>query len=999
MQVTDVDKMLSSAPPKRLVNARKYVIVSKTERRLSEKSLNSPTSPKELKLDNAKQENIDSVDQNVEGVLKNDVEEVPCNCYSSVNTGEYDGTKSIDGDPMKKDIMEEADKVIQNQQKEMINGKQCATILKEDIPKSNENIVIEKRIAEVMENVTDDGPSGENFTGLITDTEDSISSKQTSKERIDLPKFKDAIHTADYKNFKQISRNPYNHRDSWDILEKSPIHEITKQSLCVDKGCLKRHPIEERQEKHQSWNILDLKTDDNMNFLIAPKINHTDKRHSSDISYLFQKYQKEKESMNRMNNINIGDSLSDFSEISSISDASSFEDIWHKSISEIEEPEFHFIGTMQTHQSAFSPLEYLSDDEIERLRKFQYDTESASKVNSPRLHNTSSQSSGVVTPITPIPPRISHVTAPIKVKETIVEDLPSPTKPTFVPEFFMFDESDLGNMVLAQAASAVRNRRKGSRRNVRGERKPTVTPCELNIDANKRKETKASDSGISDSTNNLSSAETKSSSFMPVKPPSCELTEVKRMTALCTEDTNEVVVLSKQNVETHEEYGYNYCSAPRPLSSRSRKSSTSTLQSKHSTESDKKRRHVNGNLTGNKINRNNHEHSSSMPNLNFVKRLSSEDLEIYDTDDFLSESSLLSETFFEQGSIVDDELYIYPSLHLRTSRNSTPKCHEDNSDSSGGESFSTEYHDNYSDLRLKESERTVYCGNPPCSKQQVMVGHERSLFTSCPACFTCYCSRSCRRANWQDHKRICFYGRISYYIRSLITRCEKEPKLNTQLHSLAAESFNIFGRGALFVNFDSATDAKIALVSKTTALTTSPVYTPEGNMQNDNAQNRHTRFLYQTLQDYDPEQEFVINISIVIGDSKEIPKKNRKSTVVRCARIPILPANTSTFGHNLSSYVIRTFSLPKTIGEDFISNMEARRYYCREISFGLKRCGVHLKTEYPDAYEKLCRYVEQGVVFLPLVLYGQRDGRNFKCILYPESVNKTEEAHGEGFLV
>jgi len=105
----------------------------------------------------------------------------------------------------------------------------------------------------------------------------------------------------------------------------------------------------------------------------------------------------------------------------------------------------------------------------------------------------------------------------------------------------------------------------------------------------------------------------------------------------------------------------------------------------------------------------------------------------------------------------------------------------------------------------------------------------------------------------------------------------------------------------------------------------------------------------------------------------------------------------SLYDNISQSYVIRTFTLP--ILDDNFNDRETRRYYCRELSFSLKRCGVRLKNEYNDCYEKLCAYVENERMFQPLVLYGKKDGRNFKCIIYPSDMHHTSEERGEGVMV
>ena len=315
--------------------------------------------------------------------------------------------------------------------------------------------------------------------------------------------------------------------------------------------------------------------------------------------------------------------------------------------------------------------------------------------------------------------------------------------------------------------------------------------------------------------------------------------------------------------------------------------------------------------------------------------------------------------------------------------------------------------ENYFIVYPDMSKETLLCGNPPCSKEQVPGKHGQDKFTSCPSCYICYCSRSCRHTHWPSHKQTCLVGFVNFYVHTFFRRCEKDPHVNEYLANLAHEAYQVFGRGCVMLRFQSPADIEFNALASGLNLSTQPVYKSVKKVISENKAHRHLNVLCQNIKDYDPEQEFVLSIYVWIGqmDHRNNTRDRAKCTaVVRSARISMGSVQRDGYDASILPYSIRTFSLPTCLyrGLDATeADIETRRYYCKEIAFGLKRYGVHLKSEYPEAYEKLYRYIDQALLFTPIILYGKRNGRNFKCILYSGKVEKTssDEFYGAGAFV
>ena len=305
--------------------------------------------------------------------------------------------------------------------------------------------------------------------------------------------------------------------------------------------------------------------------------------------------------------------------------------------------------------------------------------------------------------------------------------------------------------------------------------------------------------------------------------------------------------------------------------------------------------------------------------------------------------------------------------------------------------------------------RLIACAFGPCKNTDYAEWAQRSQFTSCVSCFTYYCSKECRKADWKVHKLTCYYGRINYYTKALVRRFETNSEINNKLSLVAVGGFQVYGRGCVHITFTSPMAAKFFLVSGTNAFVKDPVYAPLGDVTREGIITKHKVLLQQTLVDYDPEHEFVVNLTVFVGKQNQAvvsPRSRFKtSALLRCSKIPL--GGSYSAGVNEpsldASYQIKVFYLPRSRNHHFVNETEARRYYCREVSYGLRKYGIYLKHEFPDVYDKLCLYVEHNVEFVPITLYGQASGKNYKCVIFPEGFStsgaESMELQGRGMLV
>ena len=299
------------------------------------------------------------------------------------------------------------------------------------------------------------------------------------------------------------------------------------------------------------------------------------------------------------------------------------------------------------------------------------------------------------------------------------------------------------------------------------------------------------------------------------------------------------------------------------------------------------------------------------------------------------------------------------------------------------------------------STTVIKCSNPRCEREEVLFGGEKTTYTSCPACFTYYCSRSCRRVHWSEHKKVCFFGRINSYIRSFIYLCHKKEVLKYQLSKTAKDGHKKKGRGSVMVTFASAQSARKFMTTGCTFFPSPPTYSSLVDLQAEGVISKHKVALMQHIKDYEPEEEFVLNLAIIAGKMENLPAnpvpRRKVNTVLQVIKIPLSSKLKETSPKpalpNDPNTETKVFYLPKCARHEFVNENEARRHYCRNISKNLKQYGIRLKHDYPDVYEKLCLYVDQNVRFTePLTVYGNQGKKIVMCKIMPETGDEEKKA-------
>ena len=279
------------------------------------------------------------------------------------------------------------------------------------------------------------------------------------------------------------------------------------------------------------------------------------------------------------------------------------------------------------------------------------------------------------------------------------------------------------------------------------------------------------------------------------------------------------------------------------------------------------------------------------------------------------------------------------------------------------------------------------CENPWCRKQDILLGPEKTSFKSCPACFTYYCSSECRKLHWPAHKQICYFGRVNTYVRSIIRLCQRRQDLSMYLSQLARDGYIKKGRGVVMATFNSPQLAREFITKGHDAFSgRKPTYSSLAELSREGVISKHRVAVMQAVRDYEPNEEFVFNIAVVaVNDIPMEPAPRYKlNTVLHCIKMPLNEKIVARQPKEHGRVETRLFALPKCSRHEFVNEMEARRHYCRNLSKNLRLYNIKLKQDYQDCYKKLCMYVEHDIPFEPMIVYGERSGITYKCIIGPE---------------
>uniref|UniRef100_A0A8C2BXX0 Apical junction component 1 homolog n=1 Tax=Cyprinus carpio TaxID=7962 RepID=A0A8C2BXX0_CYPCA len=296
-----------------------------------------------------------------------------------------------------------------------------------------------------------------------------------------------------------------------------------------------------------------------------------------------------------------------------------------------------------------------------------------------------------------------------------------------------------------------------------------------------------------------------------------------------------------------------------------------------------------------------------------------------------------------------------------------------------------------------DEDDTMMCSNNKCRRTETLF-NACLYFKSCHSCYTYYCSRNCRREDWDIHKESCLYGRIGSVCRHVIKHCRETAEVHKAFSRIAKVGYLSRGRGVLFLGFPNPGSSTNFLQFGLESLLMSPTYLSLRELESfkDNL-GEYCKELQEAGKEYDPNECFLLNVSIAVGD--QVPDgpspRVQAPTVRKFAKIALASYSPEKKVHRKESDMETLILTPPPGMADIDKEGEEGRK-AREICFiniqrELRIRGVFLRHEYPSVYQKLCEFVENNRRFTPTTIYpiDKRTGKQFMCMIMAASEPRT----------
>ncbi|XP_061928945.1 uncharacterized protein LOC108001888 isoform X7 [Apis cerana] len=299
-------------------------------------------------------------------------------------------------------------------------------------------------------------------------------------------------------------------------------------------------------------------------------------------------------------------------------------------------------------------------------------------------------------------------------------------------------------------------------------------------------------------------------------------------------------------------------------------------------------------------------------------------------------------------------------------------------------------------------EKMIRCRNNKCSNTATLAEAKRT-YKSCHNCTCLYCSRECRRAHWQRHRRTCLHSRAGSLCKQVLSSAKEDPVTLKHISALAKRGHAFHGRGAVKCFFSSPEAAEKFIANGFVDLG-EPTYVRWSDLLAREMGAELYAEVIRLCKSYNPDTRLVLYVAVCVVS--EVPTsgavKWERQLVSRCAKIHLDTANrhhtssssASPQGRQQSTSpcnITREMESPEMLVLTSLpgNNGQNTPKRIREISFNniqrqLKLRGVSLRRHFPQVYRKLRAYVDGTVdKFAPVTIYprDQASGKSFMCII------------------
>ncbi|XP_057659058.1 uncharacterized protein LOC130895646 isoform X1 [Diorhabda carinulata] len=344
-----------------------------------------------------------------------------------------------------------------------------------------------------------------------------------------------------------------------------------------------------------------------------------------------------------------------------------------------------------------------------------------------------------------------------------------------------------------------------------------------------------------------------------------------------------------------------------------------------------------------------------------------------------------------------------PSLQETVSANTSP-CHKSNAEDPSEQfrrrSEGSEPSSNLNSRRVSFSSSPVLrCRYSRCGRTVLISTSEASAFKNCHNCSYTYCSRACRRAHWEKHRKTCLFSRIGTLCRQVIASCKEKKDVLSHLSKIARRGYLSHGIGSVKCFFPNPESAEQFISNGLPGLGELTYVRWQDLLPSEMGSQLYAE-LVKMCKNYNPNSKLVLYVSIcVISESPATGSvKWERQLVSRCAKMRLskdIQIQDREPTENTETLILT--SAP--IETDPTTTKEIREKTVENLKDHLRNRGVSLKRQQPEIHKQLVDYCSNvSKKFTPVTMYPKDNvsGKNLMCILMldanQESVREIENA-------
>ncbi|KAG5896475.1 hypothetical protein JTB14_005856 [Gonioctena quinquepunctata] len=335
-----------------------------------------------------------------------------------------------------------------------------------------------------------------------------------------------------------------------------------------------------------------------------------------------------------------------------------------------------------------------------------------------------------------------------------------------------------------------------------------------------------------------------------------------------------------------------------------------------------------------------------------------------------------------------------PSLQETVSANTSP-CHQEHppdlSDqfrrrSEGSEPTSASL--NNSGRVSFTSSPVLRCKYSRCGRTALVTTSEASSFKNCHNCSYTYCSRTCRRAHWEKHRKTCLFSRIGTLCRQVIASAKENRDTLTHLSKIARRGYLSHGHGAVKCFFPNPEAAETFLSKGLQSLGELTYVRWQDLLPSEMGPQLYAE-LVKMCKNYNADSKLILYVSVcVISETPAAGSvKWERQLVSRCAKMRLSKEVNIPEREPLEKPETLVLTSAPIKG-DPCKTKELRAKSVENLQSHLRSRGVNLKKQHPEVHRQLMTFCSDvGVKFTPTTVYPKDSvsGKSLMCIIMLEA--------------